>query len=173
MQGLIKPWAVLSALALCGCASTSGATEDGSSGTSAPVAINTAASDAPAFEAPTSDASVAGSGESDLPSYFSGEQAARGEGLFRETCLACHESSEFQGSTFERQWRGETVRDLFATIAYSMPDDNPGGLPTQTYVDVIAYILALNGYPAGTAELTADRDAMRALILWPEEQARR
>lgn len=173
MEGLIKPWAVFAALALYGCASTSSGTEGGSSGTSAPAVMNTAAAEAPVSEASTSEASVGMSGSSDLPSFYSGEQAARGEGLFRETCLACHESSEFQGSTFERQWRGETVRDLFATIAYSMPDDNPGGLPTQTYVDIIAYILDLNGYPAGTVELTADRDAMRALTLWPQEQARR
>ena len=56
---------------------------------------------------------------------------------------------------------------MYTSIAYSMPEDNPGGLPGQTYADVIAYILELNGYEAGDTELTTDRDAMRAMRLWP------
>ena len=36
-----------------------------------------------------------------------------------------------------------------------MPADKPGALTAQQYLDVTAYILARNGYPAGTAPLTA------------------
>ena len=103
-----------------------------------------------------------------LPTYYSTNQADRGEGFFRENCLSCHASSDFHGSSFKRQWSGRTVRDLYSNIAYSMPEDNPGGLPSQTYTDIIAYILELNGYPPGDVELLPGRNAMRALPLWPD-----
>mgnify|MGYP001178494291 CR=1 FL=1 len=100
-------------------------------------------------------------------SYYTGPQASRGERFFRETCLSCHESSEFRGRSFQRGWRGRSVADLFDEIVYTMPDDNPGGLPTQTYIDVIAYILRINRFPSGDVELSADMDLMQELPLFP------
>ena len=41
-----------------------------------------------------------------------------------------------------------------------MPDDGPGALPEATYLDAMAYILEMNGYPAGDLELTADMSRM-------------
>ena len=159
MKGLIKPCAALWALVLTGCASTtSHAASTAADGAGSATAEAVMSADSGSSPAATS---------STLPAFYTEDQAIRGEGFFRETCLSCHASSEFRGSTFERQWTGRTVRDLYAAIAYSMPDDNPGGLPAQTYTDVIAYILELNDYPAGAAELKPGRAAMRAQPLWP------
>ena len=170
MKGLIEPWAMLAALVLWGCATTPEGTVTSAPGPS----TSAAAPMSSEADAAASDVTVAVSDDPDptspaLPAYYSADQATRGEGFFRETCLSCHASSEFRGSSFERQWRGRTVRDLYGEIAYSMPDDNPGGLPARTYTDIVAYLLELNGYPPGTAELTPDRNAMRALTLWPDE----
>jgi len=55
------------------------------------------------------------------------------------------------------------VAQLYTYIAENMPDDGPGSLPEADYVDAMAYILAMNGYPAGAAELTADLERMRAV----------
>ena len=41
-----------------------------------------------------------------------------------------------------------------------MPDDNPGGLPAQTYADIVAYMLELNDFPAGESELPTSMDAL-------------
>ncbi len=172
MKGLIKPCAALWVLVFTGCAST----------TSQGVSTATASTDRGSAEAAlAADSGSSGEPEvavvaaadaeasSTLPAFYTENQAIRGEGFFRETCLSCHASSEFRGSTFERQWTGRTVRDLYSAIAYSMPEDNPGGLPAQTYTDIIAYILELNDYPVGAAELKPGRAAMRAQPLWPDQ----
>jgi hypothetical protein len=174
MKGLIKPCAALWVLVFTGCASTTSqaastaADGAGSSTAEAAMSADSRSSSEPEAAVVTAvEASVDAATRSTLPAFYTEDQAIRGEGFFRETCLSCHASSEFRGSTFERQWTGRTVRDLYAAIAYSMPDDNPGGLPAQTYTDVIAYILELNDYPAGAAELKPGRAAMRAQPLWP------
>ena len=171
MKVHIRPWTMLAVLAFTGCASSPEAV---GTGATAPMASSeTAGTPAEASVPDETVAVVSDAGAPDLPALYSANQAIRGEGFFRETCLACHESSEFRGSAFERQWSGQTVRDLYASIAYSMPEDNPGGLPAQTYTDIIAYVLELNGYPSGTTELTPDRNVMKAFELWPEDQAAR
>jgi hypothetical protein len=100
-------------------------------------------------------------------SYYTDTQASRGDRFFRETCLSCHTSSEFRGRSFQRTWRGRSVGDLYDEIVYTMPDDNPGGLPTQTYLDVIAYVLRMNRFPEGDTELEADYDVLLELPLFP------
>ena len=100
-------------------------------------------------------------------SYYTRTQASRGDRFFEETCLSCHSSSEFRGRSFQRTWRGRSVADLYDEVVYTMPDDNPGGLPTQTYLDVIAYILQMNLFAEGDIELSSDYDVMQELPLFP------
>ena len=82
-------------------------------------------------------------------------QAARGKATFGETCGNCHSTSQFKGETFRMQWDGRTVKDLFSQLRSTMPIDNPGGLTAREYAAVIAYVLELNGFPAGSAQLPA------------------
>ena len=42
-----------------------------------------------------------------------------------------------------------------------MPEDNPGSLERQEYVDLVAYIFSLNAYPAGAGDLPADDDGLK------------
>ena len=42
-----------------------------------------------------------------------------------------------------------------------MPVDAPGSLTNQQYVDVVAYMLQLNGHPAGKSALAPDPAALR------------
>lgn len=185
MKGLYGLSALLTVLALSGCATTPEGAPDLTTGQDAPADMasvdpgpeeaasppeTSATASASGAEADASEAAAASdaadSAPSDVP-FFTERQVARGRGYFREICLSCHESDEFEGRSFQRQWRRQTVRDMYTSIAYSMPEDNPGGLPGQTYADIIAYILELNGYEAGDTELTTDRAAMRAMRLWP------
>lgn len=87
---------------------------------------------------------------------YSEAQAGRGRDAFRASCAECHYSSEFRGSQFQFAWRRRTVADLYVEIVRNMPEDAPGSLESQVYVDVVAYILELNGFPPGGGELPAD-----------------
>ena len=44
-----------------------------------------------------------------------------------------------------------------------MPQGNPGSLSTDEYVDILAYFLSMNEYPAGANELPADPSALRSI----------
>ncbi len=41
-----------------------------------------------------------------------------------------------------------------------MPKNYPGSLSEQEYVDVMSYLLSMNGMPAGAAELPSDSLAL-------------
>jgi mono/diheme cytochrome c family protein len=130
---------------LAGCASTP---EGG------PMSAATPTADAPAAEGSAASA------------FYTSRQASRGAGLFRDNCVSCHASSEFTGASFERRWRNRAVADIYEFVLYSMPDDNPGGLPEQTYADIIAYVLEMNDFPAGNSELPTSMEALMEMKMW-------
>ena len=84
---------------------------------------------------------------------YTDEQAVRGEDLFWNICSECHVEDDF-GGAFIQSWSGVSVRALLEEIQATMPEDNPGGLPANQYIDVISYMFMLSGLPAGDAELT-------------------
>jgi mono/diheme cytochrome c family protein len=100
-----------------------------------------------------------------LAGIYSEEQAERGRGTFRSVCGECHYSREFRDDQFKFSWRRRSVADLFGHIAETMPENAPGSLSPRQYADVVAYILSLNGIPAGSEELPTDRDALAAYNL--------
>lgn len=89
-------------------------------------------------------------------SSYTDAQAERGAQLFTRVCLECHERVDLSNADFRLKWGGQTTFDLFKNISTTMPDNNPGMLAKTEYADVVAYILKLNGVPAGPAELVAD-----------------
>ena len=95
-------------------------------------------------------------------------QARSGAAIFKTVCADCHASARFQDSTFLRSWKGRPVRDLFEIVRTQMPQDNPGGLRRQEYADVLAYLFALNGLPAGDSTLPADDAGLRRIRIEPK-----
>ena len=87
---------------------------------------------------------------------FTSDQADRGGDVFEQVCAECHTTSEFRGRSFQADWGRRSVYSFYRTVRSTMPDDNPGGLADQVYLDVTAYILDMNGHAAGMGELTAD-----------------
>ena len=83
-------------------------------------------------------------------------QAARGDSAFQKYCLSCHTPSFHSDDQFRMNWFGRTVYDLFKILKTTMPEDNIGGLSDEEYTRVIAYILKINGFPAGADSLQSD-----------------
>lgn len=96
-------------------------------------------------------------------SYFSVDQATRGEVVFKAFCASCHEPDFHSGEKFRSSWYGRTLLDYFRNVKATMPEDNPGGLSDDDYLRVITYILKLNGFRAGADSLKADTVELRRI----------
>jgi mono/diheme cytochrome c family protein len=117
-----------------------------------------------ATPAPAQQASANSAAErSTLSGAYTAAQAAHGETLFRSNCGNCHPSSEFSSAGFRAKWSGGSVFTLVEQIRASMPLDNPGGLSAAEYAALVAYILRLNAYPVGDAELPTDDAELRRI----------
>jgi mono/diheme cytochrome c family protein len=92
---------------------------------------------------------------------FSAKQAERGEASYRTSCQSCHAKTEYTGDKFKVAWVSKTAFDVFNQIRTEMPEDNPGSLERQQYVDLVAYIFSLNAYPAGETDLPGDDDELK------------
>lgn len=103
------------------------------------------------------------SGASVADGVFTEAQASRGEATFRRVCSACHDTGEFSGGRFRLTWVGQSAGDLFDTIATLMPEGDPGSLTPAQYAAVVAYLLQVNGYPAGESDLPTSLSALRAM----------
>jgi len=112
---------------------------------------------------------------STLDGVFTGGQASRGGEAYRAACRSCH-GDDLQGGpvqdlddpapALKRNGFGvsrQTVGSLYDYMVEYMPYDSPGGLEEKTYVDIIAYLLQENGYPAGSAELPTKVDVLKTI----------
>lgn len=153
---------------LAACAS--GASEGKTNSTPSPVSAISPATqaDAPAQEAPPAASPPSAADEAPTAGIFTEAQAERGRSTFDDVCGACHTTSEFRGRAFLNGWGRRTVYSFYRTIRSTMPDDNPGGLDEQLYLDVSSYVLRLNGHSAGSSELTRD-SPMRDVRMAPPE----
>jgi mono/diheme cytochrome c family protein len=95
---------------------------------------------------------------------FSDAQAARGRQQYEIHCASCHgddltgrEARSLVGSQFWQSWGEDSLQSLFAYMKTSMPYSTPGSLAPQAYLELVAYILQKNEFPAGSEELTAER----------------
>lgn len=102
---------------------------------------------------------------------YSDDQAARGKTAFEMYCASCHAPSDYAGEQFRMNWFGRKVSDLFRTLKTTMPEDNIGGLADDEYTRVIAYILKLNGFPAGKDSLPSDSTLTRGIRIGPADSS--
>ncbi len=109
-----------------------------------------------------------------LDGIYTEQQAWRGEEQYEAICAACHEGDEPEaeppkGSEFIERWREAPVSFLYNFIHTSMPGNKPGSLSEATYLDVVAYLLKANGYPAGRSPLTAAKTTT-IVVVGPDGQ---
>jgi mono/diheme cytochrome c family protein len=101
---------------------------------------------------------------------YSAAQAQRGRATYDAECARCHGPTLGGGGggpaisgPFWTAWDGRTLGALFNLTRKSMPADGPGRLSEQEYADILAYMLSVNRYPAGQAELPAQAEALKSL----------
>ena len=92
---------------------------------------------------------------------YSIAQATRGKTLYSDQCVACHgEMLEgvvgppLTGDDFVADFGGKSVKELADKIHATMPQQAPGTLSDAQSMDLTAYLLQANKYPAG-ADMTA------------------
>lgn len=98
-------------------------------------------------------------------------QAARGKQLYARQCEACHGATLSGGDVapsladddFRSRWDGLTVGDLFERIRTTMPQNSPGSLGVELTADIVTFILAVNGFPAGRTEMTKDAGVLKQI----------
>lgn len=98
-----------------------------------------------------------------LDGVYTDEQAERGRATYVRTCSQCHTLDWYTGDLM-KAWAEAPVFNLFEVISTTMPEDNPGSLPRRDYVDMIAYILKVNGMPPGDAELSTGASRLRQIL---------
>jgi S-disulfanyl-L-cysteine oxidoreductase SoxD len=84
---------------------------------------------------------------------YSEEQAKRGRTTYDDKCASCHDGGsmgpELSGESFLSQWDNKPVASFYTRVAETMPADNPGSLSESQILDIVAFVLRSNGFPAG------------------------
>jgi mono/diheme cytochrome c family protein len=108
-----------------------------------------------------------------MSGVYSLEQADRGRVSYAIYCRTCH-GYDLEGGADDTdpapalkddgfaQNRG-TVGNLFGFIRRTMPRDDPGLLNDVAIAEIVAFLLAENGYPAGTRDLPAELEALERI----------
>lgn len=102
---------------------------------------------------------------------YTEEQAKRGEEVYKKECAACHgaeltggeSAPPLTGGSFQANWNGLTLGDLFDRIRKTMPQAKPGSLARQQVSDVLAFMLSMNKFPAGKTELYRQSEMLKEI----------
>ena len=142
----------------------------GVSGKMAAAAVVFAVSAGAVISSAAQDAKAEG-GSTVLAGVYTDEQAKRGEAVSNKLCTGCHgpdlsggeAGPTLVGIEFLANWNNLTALDFFDRTHATMPADAPGTMTPQQTSDIIAYVLKLNKYPAGKAELSTDPAALKGI----------
>jgi mono/diheme cytochrome c family protein len=102
-------------------------------------------------------------------SVYTAEQATRGDSLYKLTCVKCHgpelaggdDGAPLAGKLFLGNWTGLPLNELYEKIRTTMPSDNPKTVPPEQLIDILAFVLSKNSFPAGTKLLTTDSTLLK------------
>ena len=98
---------------------------------------------------------------------YTAAQAARGKANFTTSCERCHlvdlsggTGPSLKGTRFMTDWENESLYKIFTKIRDTMPPNFGTTLTDDAKLDVLTYILQVNGFPEGSAELKMDADEL-------------
>jgi S-disulfanyl-L-cysteine oxidoreductase SoxD len=104
---------------------------------------------------------------------FTKDQAERGRTLYNAECARCHgetlgggeNSPALVDDVFFAFWGGKTVGALVEYTRTTMPSDGPGKISRKRCIDIAAFLLSTNGFPAGDQELPVELDALNQIAI--------
>lgn len=107
---------------------------------------------------------------------YTKEQAKRGQNVYAQDCSKCHSENlaggeagpTLIGADFLSHWNGKTAGALYDNVRKTMPSDDPGGLTTRQYADLVAYLFSANEFPAGDKELDRDAAVLNEIRIEPK-----
>ena len=103
---------------------------------------------------------------------FTSDQALRGKSGYDGVCARCHgmpltgsqgNGPALKGPAFLAHWDKDTVGSLFTKIRDTMPLNDAGTLTDEVKLQILAYLLEQNGFPAGKTELPGDVNALEEI----------
>ena len=108
---------------------------------------------------------------------YSKEQARRGQKAYNTQCARCHGEALLGGENspplvdqdFLERWNGRSVGTLVDFTRKTMPSDGPGKLSRLQCIDMIAYLLSANGFPAGKSDLESDEAVLNEILIEPKQ----
>jgi mono/diheme cytochrome c family protein len=103
---------------------------------------------------------------------FTSDQALRGKSGYDGVCARCHgapltgsqgNGPALKGPAFLAHWDKDTLGSLFTKIRDTMPLNDAGTLTDEVKLQILAYLLEQNGFPAGKTDLPAEVNALEEI----------
>jgi len=99
-----------------------------------------------------------------LDGVYSKSQADGAKVQFDKLCAECHaftvatkrkaEDLPLGDEPFFRNWEGKPLAELVSLIVFTMPNDGRAAVEEAEALNLVAYMLQQNGFPAGSSPLT-------------------
>jgi mono/diheme cytochrome c family protein len=96
---------------------------------------------------------------------FTQAQVTAGRNAFLTYCSGCHgpyllgnSGPPLAGESFVEDWGGKSTAQLFRFASTNMPLNAAGILPEETYLNLVAFILAVNGAKPGNMPFARNSD---------------
>ena len=113
-----------------------------------------------------------GAQAADAVGPFTQGQVRAGRNAFLTYCSGCHNAyllgnsgPPLAGRYFLEDWAGKSTHQLFRFASTNMPLNAAGSLPQETYLNLVAFILAVNGAKPGAVPFSKDSDVMIGSIV--------
>jgi mono/diheme cytochrome c family protein len=108
------------------------------------------------------------------PAAFAPDIAVQGSVVYSTKCASCHGAAleggggpALKGPEFKSLAASQSLdgQALLKIVTETMPQAEPGSLTKDQYFQVVAFILAQNGHPAGSAPLSANGAQLKSIDL--------
>jgi mono/diheme cytochrome c family protein len=112
-----------------------------------------------------------------LDAIYTKAQADGAKAQFDKICAECHAftvAAKKQAADlplgdepFFKKWEGKTIDELVSVIVLTMPNDGSAIVSEAEALNLMAYVLQQNGFPAGATPLT--KEASAAVLARPKK----